>query len=82
MVTYPHCDQRILHAPHECEYCDHFPEWQELRVGWGICFTGHGPEGWASMPCPADAAVTAGTRGDHQRWPGNRPEGYALWGGA
>lgn len=37
---FPHCDQRILHAPGECQYCDMHPEWQELRQAWGIAFTG------------------------------------------
>jgi hypothetical protein len=49
---YPHCDQRILHAPGECEYCDKHPEWQGLRLGWGIAFTGYEPEG-NELPCPA-----------------------------
>lgn len=118
--TFPHCDQRILHKPGECEFCDEHPDWQELRKAWGIAFTGHVPaiEGdrcgkrirsrivnlgphasdWDSqycrqgaghdgpclptdpleaLPCPADYAVTRGERGDHQRWPGNRPEGRA-----
>ena len=63
---FPHCDQRILHAPHECEYCDHYGEWQALRVAWGICFTGYTPDG-TELPCPADHA-----RGDnHTKWGGN-----------
>lgn len=41
---FPHCDQRILHAPGECEYCDNHQEWQELRVAWGIAFTGYEPD--------------------------------------
>lgn len=67
---FPHCDERILHAPHECEVCDEFPEWQALRVSWCIAFTGYTPEG-DELPCPADKA-----RGDgHKRWPGNT----AIW---
>jgi hypothetical protein len=64
---FPHCDQRILHAPGECAYCDAFPNWQDLRRAWGISFTGWEPEG-TELPCPADYA-----RGDtHNLWPGNR----------
>lgn len=37
---FPHCDQRILHAPGECKYCDWAPEWQALRQAWGVAFTG------------------------------------------
>ena len=44
----PHCDQRVLHAPSECEFCDQRPEWQELRRAWGIAFTGHTPR--AGLP--------------------------------
>ena len=64
---FPHCDQRILHAPFECEYCDRHPAWQALRAAWGIAFTGWEPEG-KELPCPADYA-----RGEsHKLWPGNR----------
>lgn len=48
----PHCDQRILHAPGECEYCDKHPDWQALRLAWGIAFTNYKPEG-KELPCPA-----------------------------
>lgn len=64
---FPHCDQRILHAPGECEFCDIHSDWQALRWAWGIAFTGWEPEG-TELPCPADHA-----RGDgHKLWPGNR----------
>lgn len=42
-MIFPHCDQRILHAPSECQWCDEYPEWQKLREAWGIAFTGHLP---------------------------------------
>lgn len=64
---FPHCDQRILHAPKTCEYCDMHKEWQALRLAWGIAFTGWEPED-KELPCPADYA-----RGDsHKLWPGNQ----------
>jgi len=44
-MQFPHCDPRILHAPGECEFCDDRPEWQQLRTGWGIAFTGRQPKG-------------------------------------
>ncbi|SRR6266550_995715 len=66
-MRFPHCDQRILHASGECEFCDKHPHWQELRQAWGIAFTGYEPEG-KELPCPADHA-----RGDnHKLWPGNQ----------
>lgn len=62
----PHCDARILHAPGECVYCDTHPDWQALRVVWGIAFTGWTPDE-KELPCPADHA-----RGDtHTKWGGN-----------
>ncbi len=65
-LSFPHCDQRILHAPGECAYCDEYREWQSLRKAWGIAFTGYTPEG-RELPCPADHA-----RGDnHKLWHGN-----------
>jgi hypothetical protein len=73
---YPHCDQRILHAPGECEFCDHHPESQALRRDWGICFTGYTPDG-TELPCPADHA-----RGEkHTAWAGNKAsnDGKSAW---
>jgi hypothetical protein len=54
-VQSPHCDQRILHAPGECEYCDSHEEWQYLRQMWGIAFTGWEPED-KELPDPATHA--------------------------
>lgn len=55
LTQFPHCDQRILHAPGECDYCDYHSDWQELRVAWGIAFTGYEPEG-TELPDPATSA--------------------------
>ena len=63
---FPHCDQRILHAPGECQFCDLHSSWQELRVYWGIAFTGYEPEG-TELPCPADYARGS----NHKKWFGN-----------
>lgn len=74
-MSFPHCDQRILHAPNECDVCDTKPEWQQLRQDWGIAFTGHIPTkdqyGTQQLPCPADFARPPGFKGDHRRWGGN-----------
>ena len=78
MVTFPHCEARILHAPGECRYCDELPDLQEARKMWGVAFTGHpAPEG--GVPCPADQARPSGGRfaigeKDHRRWWRNRAE--------
>ena len=65
---YPHCDSKVLHAPSECQYCDKHPDWQALRVNWGIAFTGWEPEE-GELPCPAWFA-----RGENcQKWGGNVP---------
>ncbi len=65
--SFPHCDQRILHAPHECGVCDLHPQWQALRQAWGIAFTGYTPDG-KELPDPATHA-----RGEVvNAWPGNR----------
>lgn len=66
----PHCDQRVLHAPGECEHCDRYPAWQHYRqVVAFIAFTGHEPTA-DQVPCPSDA--TRGT-GQAHGWGGNRP---------
>ena len=66
---FPHCDSRILHAPGECEYCDHNPVWQELRAAWGIAFTGYEPDG-TELPDPATHARGAKSVNS---WIGNVP---------
>jgi len=70
-VRFPHCDQRILHAPSDgCKYCNQRPEWQELREAWGIAFTGHLPDpGSDILMCPADYIRDAE---DYNAWGGNR----------
>ncbi len=64
---FPHCDQRMLHAPGECKYCDHHPEWQELRDAWGVAFSGHAPTS-AQVQCPFDHNRPGGST-----WGGNQP---------
>lgn len=67
---FPHCDQRILHAPGECEYCDGHPQWQAIRQAWGIAFTGHVPR--ASMPeCGAQCSW-----GDGRAWKCRQAKGH------
>lgn len=72
LPVFPHCDRMILHGPGECTYCDYYPDWQNLRVAWGIAFTGHdiGINGTV-LPCPADVQRPDGA---HQMWGGNRPK--------
>jgi hypothetical protein len=65
----PHCDQRVLHAPGECDYCDKSPHLQAARIIWEIAFTGHLATGH-QLPCPSDAQ--RGLGGAHV-WPGNIP---------
>lgn len=65
-TTWPHCDQRVLHAPGECEYCDKHGELQAVRESWGINFTGHhDPEKYL---CPAEDARSLSVI---ERWGGN-----------
>jgi hypothetical protein len=71
MAVFPHCDARILHAPGECRFCDERDDLQALRRAWGIANSGHAPTADRPLPCPADAAVTRGARGDYNRWGGN-----------
>lgn len=65
-----HCDARVLHAPGECRFCDAYPERQAARVDEGVAFSGHAPAN-GQRPCPADAAVAHGERGDYNAWCGN-----------
>lgn len=70
--SFPHCDQAVLHAPGECEYCDGCPEWQSLREAWGIAFTGHVPQ--ASLPeCGEKCSWGSG-----REWKCRQPAGHAA----
>jgi len=69
LEQFPHCDQRILHAPGECNYCDKHPDWQALRQAWGIAFTGYTPEG-TELP---DPATHARPLDKVHAWGGNQP---------
>lgn len=64
----PHCDQRVLHAPGECAYCDGYDDWQRLREMWGINFTGHDDE--RKLLCPSELARPLEII---NKWAGNRP---------
>lgn len=65
---FPHCDPRVLHKPGDCEYCDAHPDWQAIRILYGINFTGENDP--QKSECPAVARRAAATI--HQ-WGGNRP---------
>lgn len=67
---FPHCDQSVLHAPMECQFCDGHPDWQQLRLLWGIAFTGHTPEA-EQVACPSDHRRG---RGGAHVWHGNTPK--------
>jgi hypothetical protein len=64
----PHCDARVLHAPGTCFYCDQHPQWQQLRMLWGVAFTGRQPAD-GEIACPSDflRGLNASAA-----WPGNR----------
>lgn len=70
MVTTPHCDQRVLHAPGECEYCDEYPAWQAARKMWGIAYTGHTITVAQPLPCPSELARDLSVI---EAWGGNLP---------
>jgi len=61
-APFPHCDSRVLHAPGECEHCDHYPTLQRVRENNGIPFSGEG--GSPDEKFRAREVI--------DRWPGNR----------
>jgi hypothetical protein len=71
----PHCDQSVLHAPGECQFCDMHSDWQEYRIVARINFTGQSIEDCA--PCPSEFFRSGEVR---DRWPGNvaAPEGEPV----
>ena len=65
-AQFPHCDSRVLHAPTECVYCDHYPEAQQERIDNKINFTGH--HDTDKKMCPAESARALD---NINRWGGN-----------
>lgn len=65
---FPHCDSSVLHAPGKCKYCDMHPDWQELRVGWNINFTGEYDDD--KSVCPSEIRRPLEKI---ERWYGNVP---------
>lgn len=62
----PHCDQKVLHSPTVCKFCDQYPEAQALRQWWYINYTGEHDPGKA--PCPS---THLRTEAQVSHWPGN-----------
>jgi hypothetical protein len=65
-APFPHCDDLVLHAPGECEFCDHYPEAQADRERRLINFTGHHEP--HKETCPAEVRRPIETI---ERWGGN-----------
>lgn len=72
-AQFPHCDDKVLHAPGECQYCDHYPEAQEQRIRDLVNFTGHYAVGFAL--CPSEERRSLQTI---EAWPGNQPTGLSA----
>lgn len=72
----PHCDPSILHSPGSCEYCDHYPDWQEHRKVAQIAFSDENPPPDDKAPCPSTHFRPPGVR---DQWGGNvaKPAGSA-----
>jgi hypothetical protein len=68
-VCGPHCDDQVLHAPGECEYCDGYAELQAARERIGVNFTGHGDA--SKRPCFAERRRPVETI---HRWGGSAPQ--------
>jgi hypothetical protein len=66
---FPHCDERVLHAPGQCIYCDDCQLAQLDRLENNVCFTGE--DNPSKTPCPSD--VERGLAGAHH-WYGNTPK--------
>lgn len=69
--TYPHADQRVLHARGECRHCSmaQYHRLHRLRSQFDLAHTGATLEA-GQEPCPSEAFRPAEVI---DMWPGNRP---------
>lgn len=68
LAPFPHCDERVLHRPGACEYCDRYPERQQARIRNRVNFTGEDREEFSPCPSTFDRPLEV-----IYTWPGNRP---------
>lgn len=45
-AEYPHCNSEVLHAPGTCQYCDMYPDRQQMRIASNTPFTPKEANGW------------------------------------
>lgn len=67
---YPHCDNRVLHSPGVCDFCDKADTLQQYRRMLGLKYTDE---------LQANDALLPGqdrTRASADAWGGNRKEGH------
>lgn len=64
--AYPHCDQRILHSPGACEFCDLAKVLQQYRAMLHLKFTDQLGENDPLLPGETRTKASA------ERWGGNR----------
>lgn len=69
-----HCDNRVLHSPGYCKYCDAYPKAQKRRIDLGVDFTDETP-GTRTRPCPA---LSERSWEDINGWGGNQPAGPGV----
>ena len=86
----PHCNEQVLHAPGECEFCDKYPERQQARIASNTPFSptdqpwpGNRPEGYRDFYVPA-APVAYHMTWDieiekHARKPGHTHDPEFFW---
>lgn len=70
-AKHPHCDDLVLHAPGECEFCDLYPRRQRDRQRARVRFTGElvGFYPYETEPCPSEKLRPLDVI---EAWPGNR----------
>lgn len=63
---YPHCDERVLHSPGTCRFCDMTPELQQYREMCGLPYTDFLQAKDALLPGETR------TRASAEAWGGNK----------
>jgi hypothetical protein len=69
IMTSPHCNVQVIHAPGECYYCDTYaPDQQSARIASNTPFTPNEANGWEGNVAQKSPFIACGTSKATSGW--------------